>query len=177
MRIDISGRGVGVPAALRSQLETKLSRATRFLTKITEARMVLGRERYRHRAHVTLQAKGVTLRAEAAASDVHAAVDLAVDHLEAQVRRRKDRIRGRPPRPSRRGPVAETPGSIPHALDDGSGLVVRRLRAKSMSVDEALESMRTRPRSLLIFTNAQSGLVNVLHRRTDGRLELVQPIG
>jgi hypothetical protein len=56
-------------------------------------------------------------------------------------------------------------------------VVVRRLAAKPMSVDEALEQMRSRPDGLLVFTNARSRLVNVLHRRPDGLLELVQPTG
>jgi hypothetical protein len=46
-----------------------------------------------------------------------------------------------------------------------------------MSVDDALEQMRTRRDDVLVFTNARSRAVNVLRRRPDGRLELVQPAG
>jgi hypothetical protein len=67
--------------------------------------------------------------------------------------------------------VAEPP---PEA---GPDVLVRRLAAKPMSVDEALEQMRTRRDGLLVFTNARSRAVNVLRRRADGRLELVQPAG
>jgi hypothetical protein len=55
--------------------------------------------------------------------------------------------------------------------------VIRRLAAKPMSVDEALEQIRTRPDGLLVFTDARSRAVNVLRRRADGRLELLQPAG
>ena len=174
MEIHISGRGVGLSAALRRQVETKVSKVSRFLPKITEARVVLGLERYRHLAEVTLTAKRTTLRAEAAAGDFHAAVDLAVENLEQQARRRKDRIRARKPRSSPRSKAA-TPPAEP--VDETPGVEIRRLSAKPISVEEALEQMRLRPDGVLVFTNARTRAVNVLHRRADGQLELVQPVG
>jgi len=177
MDIALSGRGVDVSVALRRRVETKVAKVTRFLPKITEARIVLGLERHRHVAELTLQAKGTTLRAEAAANDFYTAVDLAVDNLERQVRRRKDRLRSPKPRQSRRvaRPSAGTASAAP--ADESAGVVVRRLSTKPMSVDEALEQMRGRKDPVLVFTNARSRAVNVLHRRPDGQLELVQPAG
>lgn len=179
MEIHVSGHGVDIAPALRRRVETKVAKVTRFLPKITEARVVLGLERYRHLAEVTLHAKGATLRAEAAAGDFHAALDLAVENLAAQARRRKDRIRARKPRPSRRPRVAvagEPPADAP-AEAAPPELVIRRLAAKPMSIDEALEQMQGRADGLLVFTNARSRAVNVLRRRPDGQLELVQPTG
>jgi putative sigma-54 modulation protein len=183
METHISGRGVDLSPALRRRVETKVAKVTRFLTKITEARVVLERERHRHLAEVTLQAKGATLHAEGAAGDFYAALDLAVENLARQARRRKDRIRARKPRPSR--PAPATPGSVaiveagaaPGEGPEAPEVVIRRLAAKPMSVEEALEQMRDRSDGLLVFTNARSRLVNVLHRRSDGSLELVQPAG
>ena len=182
MQVHLSGRGVAVSPALRRRVESKVGKVTRFLPKITEARVVLGRERYRHLAEVTLQAKGITLHAEAAAGDLHAALDLAVDHLAEQARRRKDRIRARKPRLSRRAPAPGVPSAADGPPGDAPaepapGLIVRRLDAKPMSIDEALEQMRIRRDGLLVFTNARSRVVNVLRRRPDGQLELVQPSG
>lgn len=181
MEIHLSGRGVAIPAALRRRIEAKVAKVRRVLPKITEVRVVLTVERYRHLAEVTLQAKGATLRAEAAAQDFHAAVDLAVEHLQEQVRRRKERIREKKPRPSRRparreveaGPPVPGDESVPAAAP----LVVRRLATKPMTVEEALEQMRVRQEPVLVFTNARSRSLNVLCRRADGQLELVQPGG
>jgi len=90
--IHLSGRGVVLDAMVGRRVEAKVAKLTRVLPKIREARVVLARQRYRHVAEVTLHAKGTTLRAEAAAADVHSAVDLALENLGQQVRRRKDRI-------------------------------------------------------------------------------------
>ena len=177
LTIHLSGRGVGVGATVRRRVEAKIAKFARVLPKITEARVVLAQERYRHLAEVTLQAKGTTLRSEATAGDFHAAVDLALESLDRQVRRRKDRITARKPRPSRPGPKrARLPaGAVEPPGDDEPPLAVRRIAAKPMSVDEALEQFRVGHRDLFVFTNAQSRVVNVLRRRPDGSLELVEP--
>jgi ribosome hibernation promoting factor len=181
MDTHISGRGIDLSPALRRRVEAKVAKVTRFLTKILEARVVLEMERHRHLAEVTLQAKGATLHAEGAAGDFYAAVDLAVESLARQARRRKDRLRARKARLSR--PAPATRGSLaivepaPAEAPEVPEVVVRRLAAKPMSVDEALELIQSRPDGLLVFTNARSRLVNVLHRRPDGLLELVQPTG
>jgi putative sigma-54 modulation protein len=106
MEIHINGRGVEVSPVLRRRVETRVGKVARLLPKITEVRVVLEVERYRHLAEVTLQAKGATLHAEGVGGDFLAAIDLAMVNLEAQARRRKDRIRARKPRPSRRLPGA-----------------------------------------------------------------------
>jgi putative sigma-54 modulation protein len=192
MTVHISGRGLELAPALRRRVELRLAKVTRLLPKLTEARVVLALERHRHLAEVTVQAKGATLHAEAEAADFHAAVDLAIENLQTQVRRRKDRIRARKPRASRRqstlatlatleSPAAAAPPEVASPAADGPEgaeileVVVRRLAAKPMSVDEALEQMRARRDGLLIFTNARSRALNVLHRRADGLVELVQP--
>jgi putative sigma-54 modulation protein len=177
VQVHLSGRGVDIAPAFRRRVEAKLAKVARLLPKATEARVVLGLERHRHLAEVTLQAKGATLHAEAAAPDFPAALDLALESLEQQARRRKDRIRARKPRPSRQTrPVAPAvaPDEVPAPAPE---VIVRRLEAKPMTVDEALEELSTRRDGMLVFTNARSRAVNVLRRRPDGRLELVQPSG
>ena len=181
MTTHISGRGVTVGAAVRRRVETKVEKFSRFLPKITETRVVLERERYRHVAEVTLQVKGTTLRAEASAADFHAAVDLALESLEGQVRRRKERITARKPRRYERQAGAGGPPPLGARTGEGAEgdlpLTVRRISAKPMSVEEALEQMRVQADGFLVFTNARSRAVNVLRRRADGGLELVQPGG
>ena len=82
---------------------------------------------------------------------------MPLESLDRQVRRRKDRITARKPRPSRPGPKrARLPaGAVEPPGDDEPPLAVRRIAAKPMSVDEALEQFRVGHRDLFVFTNAQ----------------------
>lgn len=165
--VHLGGRGVTISPALRRHVESRVAKILRFLPKATEVRVVLARERHWHLAAVTLQAKGVTLHAEANGSDVHTGVDVALQSLEQQVRRRKDRVRERKSRAGRRSTPPTAPGRVPP-------LSFRSASAKPMSGAEALEQMRP---ALLVFTNARSRVVNVFHRLPDRALELVEPSG
>jgi putative sigma-54 modulation protein len=49
--------------------------------------------------------------------------------------------------------------------------------AKPMAIDEARMQLDAGREQFLVFRNAQSGEVNVLYRRRDGGLGLIEPIG
>ena len=46
-----------------------------------------------------------------------------------------------------------------------------------MSLEEAVDQLRLRSDGLLVFRNARTRIVNVLRRRDDGTVELVEPAG
>src|SRR5262245_39559503 len=129
LEIHLSGRGVHPAPTLRRRIETKLAKVARLLPKITEVRVVLGRERHRHLTQVTVQAKGTTLHAEAAGGDFSSGLDEAMESLAEQARRHKERIGARKPRLSRRPAVVPAPVLEP-ALEPGPDVLVRRLAAK-----------------------------------------------
>src|SRR3990172_8452091 len=95
MQFIISGRGMTVGPALRSRVERKVGKLARILPKILEARVVLSAEKYRRTAELTLLAKRRTFRSEETAEDFSSAIDRAVEAFERQVRRTKERLRGR----------------------------------------------------------------------------------
>lgn len=196
MVFHLAGRGVSVSPALQRRIEAKIGKVERILPKLIEARVVLATERYRHLVEVTLQAKGRPFHVEGAASSFPAALDQALAHLARQVRRRKERVVGhkksararrRPapaPAEARRaqGDEAPTGSRTPREPQGLQGLqlpqvVVRQTNAKPMSLEEAVDQLRLRNDGLLVFRNARTRVVNVLRRRADGTVELVEPAG
>ena len=47
---------------------------------------------------------------------------------------------------------------------------------KPMSIDEASMQMDLLDRNFFVFTNASSGDINVLYKRTDGNFGLIEPV-
>jgi putative sigma-54 modulation protein len=179
MVILLAGRGgASVAPALQRRIEAKITKMQRLLPKLIEARVVLATERYRHLAEVTLRAKRATFHVEGVASDFHAAVDQALAGLTAQIRRKKERVTAKKPRPSRvrREPLSRAV-SPQEAGDESLPVVVRRTNAKPMSLEEAVDQLRLQRDGLLVFRNARTRSVNVLQRRSDGTVELVEPTG
>ena len=179
MVLHLAGRGgVTISPELRRRIAAKMAKMERLSPKLIEARVVLATERHRHLSEVTLHAKGATLHAEGAAPDFHAAIDQALATLSAQIRRKKERVSSRKGRAARPGPA---PGagaaSLPEPADETPAVVVRRTNAKPMSLEEAVDQLRLQTDGLLVFRNARTGAVNVLRRRGEGTVELVEPAG
>ena len=181
MVLHLAGRGgVTVSADIRRRIDAKIAKMRRLFPKVIEARVTLAVERHRHLAEVTLQAKRATFHAEGEAPDFHAAVDQALATLGAQVRRKKERVTGKKPRPgrARRAPArAAGPPTEPRGEPGLPPLIVRRTSVKPMSLDEAVDQLRLQADGLLVFRNARTRTVSVLRRRPDGGMELVEPAG
>lgn len=175
----MAGHGVTVSPALHRRIEAKIAKVQRILPRLIEARVALTTERYRHLVEVTLQAKGPPYHVQGAAPSFPAAIDQALVHLEAQVRRRKERVTGlKKARRSRRVAVVRPDaGDETPAAPRPPRLVVRQTSVKPMSLDEAVDQLRLRNDGLLVFRNARTRVVTVLRRRDDGTVELVEPAG
>src|SRR3972149_5410867 len=87
--------------------------------------------------------------------------------------RRLDKL-GRPPPTRHRGAAAPAREAVAPAPE--GELVVRRVAAKPMSVEEAVEQLELRRDQFLVFTNAGTDSVNVLYRRKSGGLGLIEPV-
>lgn len=172
MQVIISGRGVVLTPAFKTLVERKVTKLARVLPKILDARVVCAAEKFRRTARLTLRAQRRIFASRATAGDLIAAVDDAVETLGRQVRQDKDRRRQHKGRPARVGPPSRPPADG----EAGPDPVPRRLVAKPMSVEEAVMQLRLRDDQFLAFRNAETSDVNVLYRRRDGGLGLIEPV-
>ena len=168
MRVIVSTRGMTISETYKDALTRKLSKLEPLLP-IIETRAVLSKEKHRRTAALTLVSKRHTFRSEETAGDLAVAVDMAVDALARQVREMKDRLKNRKGRRARR--PGASPGG-PATLD----VTVRRVPLKPMSVEDAAAELGRSSNDFVLFTNASTDAVNVLYRRGDGGLGLVEPV-
>jgi ribosome hibernation promoting factor len=171
MQVIISTRGMTISKTYKDTLTRKLSKLEPMLPKIIETKAVLSKEKHRRTAALTLVAKHHTFRSEETAGDLAAAVDMAVDALVRQVRELKDRVKSRKGRGERRSAPAVA-SEVPVVPD----VVVRQVPLKPMSLDEAVAELGVGRDDFLVFANASTDAVNVLYRRSDGGLGLIEPV-
>jgi putative sigma-54 modulation protein len=171
MQVIISTRGMTISKTYKDTLTRKLSKLEPMLPKIIETKAVLSKEKHRRTAALTLVAKHHTFRSEETAGDLAAAVDMAVDALVRQVRELKDRVKSRKGRGDRRS-VPPVVSEVPVVPD----VVVRQVPLKPMSLDEAVAELGVGRDDFLVFANASTDAVNVLYRRSDGGLGLIEPV-
>ncbi|WP_131745692.1 ribosome-associated translation inhibitor RaiA [Frankia sp. Cppng1_Ct_nod] len=118
MDIVIKGRHTAVPERFRKHAEAKIAKLERFDHKAFRVDAELSREHNPRMAHVrervelTVFSRGPVIRAEAAAADPYAALDLAAAKLAERLRRAADR------RSRHNGAARGSLGHLPGALVD-----------------------------------------------------------
>jgi putative sigma-54 modulation protein len=189
MRLELTGRHVDITPPLRRLLDTKLSKLERLLNgRAVSAQAVLTREKHRHRAEVTLHAKGEKfLHGVGDGTTWEASLTQAFARLTQQAQRMKGKFQER----KRRGAVKRMPiaGESREAVPAKPAAPVkparervrmpRILRAtrqpvKPMSVADAAREIEAGGDGVVVFRDLETAAVSVLYRRTDGELTLVE---
>jgi putative sigma-54 modulation protein len=172
MQVIISTRGLSISTTFKDAVTGRLEKLARLWPGIIEAKVVLSREKHRRTAALTLVAKHRTFRSQETAGDLAAALDLAIAALGRQVREMKDRVKNRKGRGARRRVAPVPVAAVPPAAD----VLVRQLPLKPMSLGEAMDLLQQGADDFLVFANATTDTLNVLYRRTDGGLGLIEPV-
>jgi len=191
MRLELTARHFSIPAPVRKLAEQRLARVLRPLNdSAVSAQVVVTREKTRFHAEVTLHARGEHfLHGEATGRDAQTALSASIDKVERQVQKLKSKWTER----KRQGispakAAAATPQTVRGAAAFGTGLEqrdngggpmriirARRYEVKPMSVDEAAMEVADGRDAFLVFRNSSTEEINVLFRRADGNLGLIEP--
>jgi putative sigma-54 modulation protein len=186
MQIQVTGRRMDIQPAIRAYAEEKIGKSARVHDRDEMTiEVVLHVEKNpsrkkRNVAEVTARAKGLTVRAEEAASDMYEAIDLVAEKLETQMRRFKTKLLARRNGKAATQRVKTAPGSSELASTlpgPEEGAVVRHklVDAESMTEDEAILRLELLGHDFFVFRDVQTADVNVLYRRLDGDYGLIQP--
>jgi putative sigma-54 modulation protein len=189
MQLELTGRRLEITPALRRLVGTKINRLERVLNdSAVSAHVVLGREKHRHLSEISLHARGDKfLHAIGDAGTWEASLSNAVDKLSQQVQKIKTR---RHPWTSRRGAartvvaeegesLAARPAPAPAASPRVRPKMPRTMRAsrqaiKPMSVGDAARAIDGNRDGIVVFLDTETAAINVLYRRHDGELTLIE---
>lgn len=178
MQIDFTGRGTEVPEELKSLAERKLSKLQKVLRGITHVHVILTSDKHRQIAELSVQSPHLSLTAAEGSGDLGGSLATVIDKLTRQAQRHTGKLRER----KRRGGVHTTAlwaGVVPSGDARGEGLPriirSRRFVPKPMTVEEAMLEVSASDDGFLVFRDAVTERMNVLYRRKDGNLGLIEP--
>jgi putative sigma-54 modulation protein len=178
MDITVTFRHTEPIESLKSYAEEKVSKIKKYLDSPMEAHIVLTVEKFRHQADVTLSLNGTRVKAVEETGDMYSAIDQVIDKLEKQVKRRLSKIRNRRSE-NLRSEVRSAIGEADEALTFGREETVikaEKMVAKPMDPDEAAMQLNLSRQEFLVFRNAKSREINVMYKRADGNLGLIEPV-
>jgi putative sigma-54 modulation protein len=200
MNVEYTGRHYEVTTTIRKEVETGLAKIRKILRDRFETKVILAVEKHRHKAEITISPRNGPLVGLSQARDMSIAVGEALEHLEKQAMKYKARWETRKRTARKSEEVNKWNGhSEPAEVQTAVGLtektavpvmvhkfpavakttevhLVRSEDAVAMrplTLEEAIKEAHFRDRDVFVFRDPK-GKVMVLHRKRDGKMELIE---
>jgi putative sigma-54 modulation protein len=171
MQISVTFRQMEPSEALKNYVTDRLNKFKRYIDGPVEAHVVLGLEKFRHLADVTIDNNGRVIKGKEENTDMYAAIDLVMDKIDMQLKKFREKQREKGDR-TKGGVVVDTTGEDEPQLPP---MRRKRMEVPALQLADAVELMQSGGEDLVIFTNVINGGLNILYRRADGNFVLVEP--
>jgi len=174
----IAKNNVDVSEAIQAYVEKKIGKLDRYLPAISVGKVEISQEgtklpEQRFTVQVTLDSKGVLIRAQEKSKDIRTAIDKVVDVLSKRIERYKGKLydKGRGISFARQGASIEAEEiEAPQRVVKSKHFLV-----KPMPIVEAINQMELLGHDFFLFIDADTEKLNLLYRREDGNYGLIEP--
>ncbi len=187
MKLDITGRHIAVSDGLRQHTADRLEKIDKLFHDDIEAHAVLYVEKHRHVAEIQIKSRAGVFSGQESTGDLYLSINEAVEKIEKQIRRFKDK---RVDRRRREGTTAaeavaairsENEPDVPHPDKPVSAASASRIvhsdrfRKKPLSPEDAVMELVSSGQDVLLYRDAETNRLNVVHRLPDGNFGVVDP--
>jgi len=93
MRVEFTGKGVEITPALKSFTYNKLRKIKKFQNDIEQVEIKLSIEKHRQKAEIIIKAKYNILSGTEETDDMYSSIGLALNKIERQARKFREKIR------------------------------------------------------------------------------------
>ena len=170
MNYTFRGDKLEITDAIKEYAKEKISKLEKYFDESgnVNAKVVFSIRGREQKVEITINSKNYDLRAEVSHSDMYAAIDLAIDKLEGQIRKFKTKILSRD--------RIETYYDDFKDVDDEVEEIVKRKKIflKPMDEEEAITQMELLGHTFFVFKNSENGEVEVLYKRYDGAYGIIE---
>ncbi|MFC1970035.1 ribosome hibernation-promoting factor, HPF/YfiA family [Chloroflexota bacterium] len=174
----IAKNNVEVSETIQAYVEKKIGKLGRYLPSIGEVKVEISREgaklpEQRFTVQVTLDSKGVLIRAQEKSKDIRTAIDKVANVLSKRIERYKGKLydKGRGMSFARQGAAIEA-----EEIEAPQRVVKsKRFLVKPMPVDEAINQMELLGHDFFLFIDADTERLNLLYRRKNGDYGIIEP--
>jgi putative sigma-54 modulation protein len=196
MTVDYTGRQFEITPKIRKEVEAGLAKLVRIVGENCTTKVIITAEKQRRLVEITLTRRTRKLVGRGEATDAFAAIDQALEHIETQAlklnTRKRDVKRAAPPVWKREAPELQVePITAKSAGVTPVPVVVHKFGVKPkmteahlvksqdsvalqpMTIEEAVKECEFRDRGVFVFRDHKN-VVRVLHRRKDGKLEMIE---
>ena len=169
MKFIIRGNKIKVTEAIKSYIESKIGRVDKYFDHEVETTVVIRTRGIDQIVEITIPTKRVTLRCEEANKDLYAAIDIASDKLERQIRKNKTRLKNK-----KIENVFVDFEVNDEEITDEKIVKRKKIDNKPMSEEEAILQMELLGHEFFIFQNTDTDNISVVYKRKDGNFGIIE---
>ena len=174
MNIKVTGKNLEITDAIRQYVTDKADRLEKFEGANTELTVVCRVEREDQIAEMQLSHNGEFIKIEEKNDDLYAAIDLAFDRLERQMRKAKEKVAAR----NKNAEFDEKAArrlNVPQVPKNGEVTITRGYSLKPLTLEDAKLQLSDSAALFLTYVDFDSKEIHVLYKRVDGDFGLVIP--
>ena len=179
MKYQIVGKNIEVTEGIKNAVEKKLSRMDKYfiINDSVECRVVVRSYKVGAKVEITIFTSQMDFRAEVSNADLYAAVDLAIDKLESQMRKLKTKMDRSKGDKLGLGKAISLENIEPLPLEkeeDDEVIRVKNLDLEPMSIDEAITRMEGLGHPFFLYLDEEDNKISVVYTREDGGYGIIE---
>ena len=172
MKITFIEKKYKIANRFKDVVTDKLNRLDKYFGEDATARVVASKQGKIEKLEITITNKGLLYRAEVSGANNYENIDLALPKLEKQIVRNKQKVTQ-----SKRNAPKNVGFEFLDKMPDLKLPEIYKTKSFDLvptMVDEARDAIERLGHSFYIFLNAETGKVNVLYKRNDEKLGLIE---
>lgn len=172
MKIEIIGRNYEVGERLKEVTAQKLGKLDKYFDTEASVRAAFKKEATTMTLEVMLDYSGRLVRATASGDNFYDQLDVVLPKLEGQIRKYRTRFDKH-----QKNSAFKDAAIYTQAKPEKDAKVVKEKKFKltPMTVDQAINELELLGHSFYVFLDAKTNTVQVIYRRNDGDLGLIEP--
>lgn len=169
MKIKFVERNYKIADRFKEVMKAKLEKLKRYFGDDATVTIACVKQNKQEKLEITVSNKGLLFRSEVMSDNMYDNIDLALPKLEKQIVRNREKKIDAKKKKNDFEFIYEMPEvKLPEVFKKKS------FNLDPMSEDEAKDAIERLGHTFYIFLNAESGKVNVLYRRNDGKFGLIE---
>lgn len=174
MKIEINAKNYTISSKLKDIIEKKVGKLDKYFNEDAVAKVNCKMEGNTAKLELSVRSKGLFYRSEVSSDDMFENIDLALPKVERQIVKYGDKFFTRLKKDSlnkeflflEEAPIFKKPDVVKK----------KSFELEPISVEDATILLDTIDNNFYVFMNRETGRVNVLYRRNDGNLGLIEAI-
>lgn len=174
MDIKYVARNYKISDKFKDIIEKKLGKLDKYFNKDVEAKVVCSEQADNFKLEITINSSGLFLRSEVTTDNMYNNIDIALPKLEKQIVKNNQKYKNK---------FAEKVSTAELEFIDEMPMATKNKVVKTktfeldpISVEDAEAFMEAVGHNFYVFLNGETGEINVIYKRNDGNLGLIEVV-